>query len=211
MKIINLTTQPFAPLAGRFNFPGYSMTLIVKGTYAITPGQPPIAFPKQPFPTGDEFYPDDEEKIGPPRYESDFACFKPTADLLLVGKCHPPGGKPVPICKAVFRVGNKTGTLTVAGDRRWEKKLLSRTATAPQPFRFMALRYENSYGGPGYVANPIGKGHEPLRGGQGQEIWQLPNIENPAQLIQGPKDRPFPAGFSPLSAKWDTRKSKLGT
>ncbi len=187
------------------------MTLIAKATYILKPGQPPIPLPKQPFPTGDEFYPDDEEKSGPPRYESDFAYFKPKADLLLVGTCHPPGGKPIPVCQATFQVGNKTGKLTVAGDRRWEKKLLSRTATAPQPFRSMALRYENSYGGPGYVANPIGKGHEPLRGGQGQEIWQLPNIENPAQLIQNPKDRPFPAGFAPLSAKWHTRAGKLGS
>ena len=187
------------------------MTLIAKATYILKPGQPPIPLPKQPFPTGDEFYPDDEEKSGPPRYESDFAYFKPKADLLLVGTCHPPGGKPIPVCQATFQVGNKTGKLTVAGDRRWEKKLLSRSATAPQPFRSMAMRYENSYGGPGYVANPIGKGHEPLRGGQGQEIWQLPNIENPAQLIQNPKDRPFPAGFAPLSAKWHTRAGKLGS
>ena len=187
------------------------MTLIAKATYILKPGQPPLALPKQPFPTGDEFYPDDEEKIGPPRYESDFAYFKPRADLLLVGTCHPPGGKPIPVCHAVFQVGNKTGKLTVAGDRRWEKKLLSRSATAPQAFRSMPLRYENSYGGPGYVANPIGRGHEPLRGGQGQEIWQLPNIENPAQLIQSPKDRPFPAGFAPLSAKWHSRAGKLGS
>jgi len=211
MKVANCTPLTFAPLAGRTNFPGHSMTLIVKATYSLKPGQPPVAIPKQPFPTGDEFYPDDEEKIGPPRYESDFAYFKPKADLLLVGKCHPPGGKPIPICNAVFQVGNKVGTLTIAGDRRWEKKLLSRTASAPQPFRSMDLRYENSYGGPGFIANPIGKGHEPLRGAQGQEIWQLPNIENPTQLIQSPKDRPFPAGFAPLSPKWDTRKSKLGT
>ncbi len=211
MKVITQSTATFAPLAGRISFPDHSMTLIAKATYGLKPGQPPVALPKQPFPTGDEYYPDDEEKSGPPRYESDFAYFKPKADLLLVGKCYPPGGKPIPICNAVFQVGDKIGTLTIAGDRRWEKKLLSRTATAPQPFRSMALRYENSYGGPGYVANPIGKGHEPLRGGQGQEIWQLPNIENPAQLIQSCKDRPFPAGFAPLSPKWDTRKSKLGT
>ncbi len=211
MKVTNQSSATFAPLAGRTNFPGHSMTLIAKATYILKPGQPPLALPKQPFPTGDEFYPDDEEKIGPPRYESDFAYFKPRADLLLVGTCHPPGGKPIPVCHAVFHVGNKTGKLTVAGDRRWEKKLLGRSATAPQPFRSMALRYENSYGGPDYVANPIGKGHEPLRGGQGQEIWQLPNIENPTQLIQSTKDRPFPAGFAPLSAKWHTRAGKLGS
>ncbi len=211
MKVANQSTATFAPLAGRYNFPGHSMTLIAKATYSLKAGMPPVALPKQPFPTGDEFYPDDEEKIGPPRYESDFAYFKPKADLLLVGQCHPPGGRPIPICQAVFQVGHKIGALTIAGERRWEKKLLGRTATAPQPFRFMDLRYQNSYGGPSFVANPVGKGHEPLRGGQGQEIWPLPNIENPAQFIQSPKDRPFPAGFAPLSPKWDTRKSKLGT
>jgi uncharacterized protein YjbI with pentapeptide repeats len=75
----------------------------------------------------------------------------------------------------------------------------------------MELRYDNSFGGPGFVTNPIGKGHAALQGQQGGEIWQLPNLENPDYLIQSPKDRPFPAGFAPMSAKWDTRKSKLGT
>lgn len=211
LKVTNTTNLPFAPLAGRYNFPGHSMTLIVKGTYSIAPGKPPVALPKQPFPTGDQYYPDDEDQTGPPRYESDFAFYKPRADLLLVGACHPPGGVPVPICQALFRVGTKSGALSVIGERRWEKKFLSRAATAPQPFRRMELRYESSYGGAGFVTNPIGKGHAPLKGGSGQEIWPLPNIENPAQLIQNPKDRPFPAGFAPLSPKWDTRKSKLGT
>ncbi len=214
VKKLKLTTYfagTFAPLAGRYNFPGHSMTLIAKATYRLQPGQPPVPVAKQPFPSGDEFYPDDEEKSGPPRYESDFAYFKPRADLLLVGKCYPPGGKPQPICAAVFRVGDKSGRLTVCGDRRWEKKLLSRTATAPQAFSSMELRYDNSFGGPGFVTNPIGKGHAALRGQQGGEIWQLPNLENPDALIQSPKDRPFPAGFAPMSAKWDTRKSKLGT
>ena len=163
------------------------------------------------FPTGDEYNPDDEEMQGSCRYESDFAFFKPRADLLLAGKCHAPGGKPVPRCQVVFRVGQKSKTLEVFGNRYWKTGLLRATATDPEPFTEMQLRYENSFGGEGYRKNPVGKGSVEVQTAGGEKLQPLPNIEDPVALTNSPGAHPEPAGFGPLGKMWEARFSKLGT
>ena len=128
LNILNPLPFTFAPVPGRLGFPGHSLSLIVKGTFDLSSGGKASIAEKQIFPTGDEYYADDDEMAGGLRYESDFACFKPRADLLLVGKCHPPGRQPAQICPVTFRVGGKSRTLTVTGnrfaqrhDQRWSR------------------------------------------------------------------------------------------
>ena len=193
------------------NFPGHSLTLIVKATFDLKPGGSAVAAEEQPFPTGDEFYPGDEEKTGSPRYASDFACHKTRADLLLVGACHAPGDRPVPSCPATFRVGNKSKTLAVFGNRHWEKGLFSRKLSEPASFTRMELRYENSFGGKKFLTNPVGRGFAEEQDQAGENFWPVPNVEDPAHLIQGSGNHPEPAGFGPLGKMWALRHGKLGT
>lgn len=193
------------------NFPKHSLTLMVKGTFDLKPGGQAVLAKEQPFPTGDEFYPGDEEKIGSPRYASDFACHKPRADMLLVGSCHAPGCRPVSSCPATFRVGDKSKTLAVFGNRHWEKHWLSWKATEPEPFTRMDLRYENCFGGEKFPANPSGQGFAEKSDGAGGKNWPLPNVEDPARLIESSGNRPAPAGFGPLGKMWALRHGKLGT
>lgn len=210
MRTINGTVFCFAPLVGRLTFPGYSLTLIVKGTFDLSAGETAAAAEDALFPTGDEYYPGDEDMRGSPRYDSDFAYFKPRADLLLVGKCYTPAGKPAGRCRVAFRVGDYSKTLTVAGNRRWEKRRLRWTITEPEPFSEVELRYENSFGGERTRKNPTGKGDGPAKDDQGNEVWLLPTIEDPASLVESPRSRPEPAGFGPLSRAWETRHAKTG-
>jgi len=198
-------------VAGRLNFPGHSLTLIVKATFELKPGAKVTPVEEQPFPTGDGFYPDDEEKVGGPRYESDFALFKPRTDLLLVGDCWAPGGKAVPQCAVTFAVGNNSRTLAVLGTRHWLKNLLRWQISPPEPFTRMPLRYENSFGGPKFAANPIGKGVAADNSEEEEPVWPLPNIEDPKTLVESRRSRPRPAGFGPLRKSWQTRAAKLGT
>ena len=177
MKVVNQTGFKIAPLSGRLNYPKHSLTWIVKGTFALKLNAKAVPAEEQTFPTGDEFYPDDKEQTGSPRYESDFAFHKPLADLLLVGACYAPNGKPVRQCPASVRIGSKSKTLAVFGNRRWERHLLSSQATDPEPFTRMELRYENSFGGPKFRANPVGKGITELTDGAGGKYQPLPNIE----------------------------------
>jgi uncharacterized protein YjbI with pentapeptide repeats len=194
------------------NYPGHSLTLVVKGTFTLAPGQKATAGAEQLYPTGDEYYPDDQDQLSAPRYESDFACFKPHADLMLVGKCYVPGGKQAESCSATFRVGSDSHSVVVFGDRHWKRNVLGfRNATDPTPFQVMELRYENSYGGAGYNRNPVGKGFAKVTDETGTNVLPLPNLETPLQLIDSPRAHPEPAGFGPLSRNWRQRCSKMGT
>ena len=50
MDIINNTRFLVAPLAGRIGFPKHSLTLIVKGTFDLVPGQRAVAGQRSAFP-----------------------------------------------------------------------------------------------------------------------------------------------------------------
>jgi len=212
VDILNKTAYCFASLPGRMNYPNHSLTLIVKGTFVLSPGQKAIPAAEQLYPTGDEYHPDDEDMTGSLRYESDFVCFKPNTDLLLVGKCHVPGGKLLQTCPVTLRAGSKSHSLMVFGNRYWSRNALGfRIPIAPELFKEMDLRYENSFGGAGYDRNPVGKGFAKSTSESGAEFWPLPNIENPLHLLDSPRDRPHPAGFGPLNRMWEPRRSKMGT
>jgi len=211
LNIVTPIKLKIAPLNGRLNFPKHSLTWIVKGTFDLKVNGPAALAEEQKTPTGDEFYPDDEDMTGSPRYESDFAYSKLGADLLLVGACYAPNGQPAVSCPVTFRVGAKSKTVGVLGNRHWEKHWLTWKATEPEPFTRMELRYENSFGGAKFAANPVGKGFADEQGEAGEKVRFLPNVEDPAHQIHGHGDRPAPAGFGPLGRGWALRHGKLGT
>jgi len=209
MRVLNQTQFQFAPVAGRMGFPGHSLTLVVKGAFDLSPTGKAIPSEEQLFPTGDVLYDDDDEGQGSCRYDSDFAYYKPRADILLVGNCYTPRAKAVQACRVTFQVGNKAKSLAVFGIRYWNGTL--KTPTDPEPFTEMDLRYENSYGGEDYKKNPVGKGYKKEQNESEARLWPLPNIENIHQRINSPDNRPDPSGFGPLGKMWHERFSKMGT
>ncbi|MCK4789730.1 MAG: DUF2169 domain-containing protein, partial [Desulfobacteraceae bacterium] len=210
MEVLNQTYFNFAPIVGRLNFPGNSLTVIIKGTFDLKPDSVATPAEEQLYPTGDEFYPDDVDMQGSCRYEFDFAYFKPRADLLLSGHCHSPNGKPVPACQVKFQVGTHEKTLNVLGDRQWKRTFGARTISDPEPFTQMELKYENSFGGQGYKKNPVGKGFSKQDSEDGKKVRFLPNIEDPQNMIGSSRSRPEPEGFGPLGKMWEQRSSRMG-
>jgi len=204
LRVINETSFEFGAFANRLSYPGHSLTVIVKGTFDLVPdGSAVIA--KQQLPLcGDEPFADSDPASGSIRYESDLVEYKQATDLLLVGSCHAPEGRPVRSCKVTFRVGDTGHTLRVTGDREWITRglLRRRDVSDARPFASMPLRYEQAYGGPGYAQNPVGKG---------ASAGELPNIEDLADPVTSPKSTPAPAGFSPLNRCWRDRTSKIGS
>ena len=241
MRVLSQPPFTFAPVPGRIGFPGHSLTLVVKGTFDLHPGGPATMAKEQFYPTGDEYWPEDEEHAGPIRCASDFAPLKPATDLLLVGTCHAPGGKPVGACEVAFQVGEHRRVLRVSGDRYWEERGGRWVASEPEPFVEMPLTWARAFGGaaagpetgsgesagssprrsqgagtkPGsgevYAPNPVGIGRADLICEGGVPRRPLPNIEDPAAVVTSPDDRPEPAGFGPLSPLWTQRQSKLGS
>ena len=210
MRILNHTGLLVCWLAGRVRPPAHSLTMVVKGTFDLVPDEAARLAgedAQDPF-SADLFHDDDPEQSC--RYDSDFAFFKPRADVTLVGTCHAPGGQPVPACYAGFSVGGLTKRLAVIGDRAWAGGIGSKP-TDPAPFATMPLRWERSFGGAEFTPNPYGRGAARVAGADGTPVWPLPNIENPNQYLVSPDQRPAPAGFGPLAASLPQRRSALGT
>ena len=137
---------------------------------------------------------------------------KPRGEVLAVGTCFAPGGKPVPAYEVCLQIGPIDKTLYVYGDRFWKRKArIVKTIIDPLPFTEMAMSYQNAFGGPGYKKNPLGKGHAPVKTGKGETHHPLPNIEDPQDLIDSPKKKPDPAGFAPIDLTWPQRLDKAGT
>ncbi len=210
MDIINDTPLGFGCIPGRIPFPGHSLTLIVKGTFDISNSKVEIS-EEQLFPTGDEFYEDDEEMLGGPRYGSDFAYFKPKADLSLVGHCKAPHGTMASARQVTFGVGNIRQSLVVYGDRHWKSGITGVLASDPVPFERIPLRYENSYGGKGYLKNPVGKGYTKSTDDAGDSTRYLPNIMRHGEQFTTPFSKLEPAGFGTIGREWQQRKDKIGT
>lgn len=209
MELLNESHFEFAQIVGKVSPPLDSLTLIVKGTFCLSPEECATLSEKQLLPTGDELYEDDDEGQGSCSYDSDFAYFKPHTDLLLVGNCYTPAGKTVPSCRVTFQVGNYSKSLAVFGNRYWQGSM--RGQSSPELFTSMPLKYENSFGGNGFKNNPVGKGSGIVKQGNDVSKLPLPNIENIRQLIVSPDNQPDPVGFAPLGRMWQQRYSKMGS
>lgn len=217
IKLVNDTGFVLGWIAGRIGYPGHSMSLVVKATFdmhhegVVTQTEDPMDL------CGDLHYDDDPEASL--RYSSDFAYFKPYADLLLVGSAYVPGGQAAPACKATFKVGPYEHSVLVTGERRWRlgpgEKVLgyldwkADSFTEQHNFSRMELRYENSFGGEGYQYNPVGKGYIG-KADDLPEIVSLPTIENLEHPLKSLHDRPLPAGFGPVSSTWQQRMNFVG-
>lgn len=147
------------------------------------------------------FRDDDEDRTGECLYPSDFADFKPRADVLLRGTCYTPGRKRMTEYPVKFGVGAWSKILRVTGDRVWLDGVAGPTMSDPVPFDRMPLDDRHSFGGPGYARNPVGKGYN---------TRELPNVEDVKDLVLSRSDRPAPAGFGPISPSRPERMEKMG-
>jgi uncharacterized protein YjbI with pentapeptide repeats len=110
---------------------------------------------------------------------------KLTAEFLVHGKAYPPPETPH-ACAVRARLGARSKTLLVFGERRWE----GANATAPTAFEAMPIDWARAYGGPSVPANPDGMGAAPDKG-----VHRLPHIERPDAPLRDPSQIVAPAGF----------------
>ncbi|MFO0616719.1 MAG: DUF2169 domain-containing protein [Polyangiaceae bacterium] len=189
-----------------------TLTIVVKGTFAIEPGEIVRALDPtdQPPLFGDLYWGDDPTTTL--RYPTDFAPFKPHADTMLVGTCRaaaPGTGEARKGGRVEFGVGKRTKVLALAGDRAWETGVGGAVPGKPSTLGDVELRYENAFGGPGYPDNPVGRGYVPKDADP--EGRPLPSLELADALVRSTSDRPLPAGFGPLEYVWKQRAAFAGT
>jgi uncharacterized protein YjbI with pentapeptide repeats len=200
LAIINHAGLPLNWITGIVDFPHRSAAFIVKATCELAPGGVARKAGAQQGHTGDLPWPPLPGADGEPslRYASDFALFKPRAEVLLAGSAHAPRGAPVQALPVTLGVGDWRKTVAVIGDRRW----VGWRHSDPEPFTTMPLRWELAFGGPGSAENPLGRG----RAGD-----LLPNLERSGELVTSKRSRPIPACFCPIPPTWEERSRKSGT
>ena len=211
MKILNDHGLKFAVLAGRVPPQPLTATFVVKAGFTLRPGGVAQLLPEdqQPEFSGDQFAADDPAQGL--RYPSDFAIYKPGADLLLSGQCHAPAGRTLRQAEVLFAVGDAAKRLVVFGDRMWMPGPVTTSMSDPAPFRSMPLTWDRSFGGPGDPRNSAGRGLGENRLADGTTARLLPNIESRHSLVTSPHDRPAPSGFGPISPASPDRASRTGT
>lgn len=149
-------------------------------------------------------------------YPADVCLRKPGVDVIVVGKAHAPGGKPVPSFDAYVRVGPYQRTLRLFGTRLWAGP--GDALTAPSPVAEVELKWEHAWGGfddsdPSAIVadmrNPIGVGV--VRDASALKHAPGPSIEDPGMLIASARTKPPPAGVLPIGRAWDPRRAYAGT
>ena len=206
MKILKDTPFEVAWLVWKARPEKTCLTLVVKGSFAIVDsGRCPID-PQQELPAGDLHYDDDVNRSV--RYESDFAHVKTRGECFVVGSCFAPKSKPVEMELAAFKIGPTLKKMAVIGDRCIQGLLKGQSK--PVPFTEMPLCWERAFGGPRSKLNPVGEGLGKSIV-NGKAVIRLPNIEDPANLIHGKRDKPTPIGSFPIPRTWSARTRHLGT
>jgi hypothetical protein len=192
---------------------------VAKATFEIGPGSVTLGKEQLAVVVADE--PWGEPGASSLKRAAELGLAKPFTDVLLHGHAYAPNGGATSV-EARLRVGSIDKTVRVFGDRVWDKGLFGLRISQPQPFQKIPLKYELAFGGtdrqPGNPdkldyepRNPVGRGLVPKKSQAPAKGAPLPNLEDPSALIRGPKERPAPACFAPVSPQWQPRKALAGT
>lgn len=186
-------------------------TIIVKGSYFLRPDGvvEPVPEDDQPHLNSDLFWDDDPARGC--RIPSDFAPFKPGADLLLAAHAHSPNRQAVQFLQVSFGVGPFRKPALVVGDRYVRTGVLGNKLSDPVPFKSLPLDWSRAYGGPGYATNPVGRGIAESALRDGMPVRMAPNIQSVAGAGSDPLANPSPIGFGPIGQEWSPRAERIGT
>jgi hypothetical protein len=166
-----------------------SLTVLVKGTFALAPGELRLAAAQDRL--AEERHLEDSA-LASLYWPGDFAPVKRKVDVTLVGHAYAPSGRPVEELTARLTVGDLVKAVRVTGDRLWSA---SPAPGAPQPFTRMPLRYERAALS---ADNPVGldRNAPPHPG-----TPAAPNLER----VSGAG---WPC-FGPVSPQWRVRRRVL--
>ena len=197
-----------------------TLVVIVKETWRITSGGAlAIADEQVPIHLTPQYW--GEPGSSSLLYDSDLALEKPGTDCVLLGHAWAPEPK-APYVDVTFAVGEVRKDARVFGERIWMKVLGMVSMSRSAPFEKIPLTWERAFGGADtscqesadhefYPENPVGRGgmagHSKLK----IDGLRLPNIENPAELIKKPRQRPRPVGFGMIPPHWQPRSGYAGT
>ena len=196
-----------------------TLYVVVKGTYHLA-GAPKLAEEQVPVVAADEYR--DDPASSSLIHVSELHLAKPSTDVVLVGQAWAPRSRAVEQLDVTVAVAERSKTVRVFGDRKWNGGILGVSISAPVPFESMPLVYERAFGGTHKTdpdsetalaeeRNPIGVGFRGKRKPKEMVGEPLPNLEDPERLIKKPGDPVTPAGFGFIAPSWLPRRTYAGT
>lgn len=195
------------------------LTLVAKGTFDITrAGLAPAAEQAAIVKAAKYRGAPDASSL---EAESEATFGKAATDVVILGHARPERGR-VEELDVTIAIGRLEKQIRVFGDRVWRRTLGLYSISPPKPFDRMPLVWERAFGGwdrsspdPAEHAaepqNPVGTGFVRHAEGRDVEGMSLPNLEDPASLIERPTDRPAPAGTGFVAPHWAPRRRLAGT
>jgi len=193
-----------AVIPGTDNEGRHIFTLLVKRTYSIKDNTLIRSNIATPLLKTDVFYLPKTPHLSTVKYESDLVPYKVKTDIVVIGKAYAPEQKETERVDIVLIVGDISKKLCVFGDRTCEYVPGSLPVFKdPKKFTEMELCYERAYGGKttipyqnnkknedevpdlefNYPRNFLGKGLILNNEKELVENLELPNIENPSDLL----------------------------
>jgi hypothetical protein len=194
VDVVSLCAFPAGAILWEAQPSQLSLTVIVKATFALVPGEATVA-PEQDSLREERHW--DDNGLASLHGPGDFAPAKRRVDVTLVGHAYAPNGNPATELVARLAVGDLVKAVRVTGDRAWTRganKLYE--PGPPSPFLRMPIRYERAALS---ADNPIGiDAHAPPV----PAMPALPNLE-PEQPSEA-----TPC-FGPVAPTWRARRRLL--
>ena len=197
---------------------GQALVVLIKQRFSIRPSGRVAPSDGAKIHLADQPWDEDAPEKSSIRYPADVCLRKPSTDVLVSGAAMAPGRAPAKSLDVSVKVGPVQTQLRVFGVRIWQKGLTGIGLSDPRPFEEQALRWEQAFGGfdTSDPSGPLEEPRNPVGKGLVRDPATLvntlaPSIEDPHDLIKGPKSRPTPAGVGPLGRHWMPRRAFTGT
>ncbi len=220
MDLNNTTPLNAAPFLFTDHHGAETLLVVVKGTWRINwDGALNLAEEQVPIQFAPQYYGD--PGASSLILDTELVLEKPGTDCVLLGHAWAPQEK-APYVDVTFAVGPVRQQARVFGERIWQKMLGMVSMSRPAPFEKIPLTWERAFGGTDtswhdpagheyFLENPVGRGFVAQKSAVTIDGLALPNIENPADPIKKPSQRPRPVGFGMVAPHWQPRLGYAGT
>lgn len=200
-----------------------SLVIVVKGRFDFpaADGGPVTLSSTQAGPAMVDVFAGDPA-VSAPLQENDFAPVKRRCDVLLLGTCHAPEGRPSHSVDVGVRCGAMNKMFRVVGPRYFRSGGTGWRIDGPRPFVTQSVSYEEAYGGVArvrkdptrdrwYLSNPVGIGFHCDEDSQHLDGKPLPRTEEIGDPVVRPDGDYRPMAFGPLGRSWKSRLAWAGT
>lgn len=165
------------------------ISVLAKQTWTLEPGRLTLSEEQEELVESDQLDDPANMQYGEVLAETDYLVWKPTTDVVVLGRAWSPRGKQAWHLDCEVRVGPYHKVVRVFGNRRVIARPLRGYALSdPEPFESIPLGYRYAYGGVAcdrdgtvlpYFPNPIGRGFAIKGGFEDESNLSVPNLEDP--------------------------------